>query len=167
MADRIIEVPVVPGVVAKVRVLSQHPEDDDARKQLYRATAYWTWADKQIERAEAEPDATKSAVLIEQSVTAKLERDKARREAVKVALRKQQNDDEILELFKQCPDRAYLLILDAVQGEDPTLTVGAWIRQHVEALKLTPAELLALCYAPEQLQSYAMPPTAGTPPNAP
>jgi hypothetical protein len=151
---RILEVDIAPGLTAKVRVLSQHPEDDEARRQLYRASALWDWADKQVERAGIEVEPAKANPLIEQVANAKLERDKARREAVKVALRTKQSDTETEEILRRCDDRLFLLIFNACQGIDPREVLADWLVKQVTALKLTPAELLGVCYTPETLASY-------------
>ena len=157
---RIIVVQLTDGSAAKVRVLTQHPEDDAANRDLYRAAALWGWADKQEERATIETDATKALAMIEQVVTAKMQRDHARREVVKVALRRQHNDSEIEEILRKCSPRDYLLIFNAAQNEEPNALISDWLIKQVQALALTPAELLGLCYSPEQLGSLLAWPTS-------
>lgn len=165
MADgRFVKVEITTGVTANVRVLSQHPDDDAARRDLYRASALWDWADKQIERATAEADPVKATTLVDQVVDAKVLRDKARRAAVQVALSQQHSGEEVERILRQCTDEMFLLLFNAAQGINPREVVADRLVRLVKQINLTPAEMLAVCYEPAQWQSLFTPPTENSAP---
>jgi hypothetical protein len=149
MAPRYITVPVPGRNGIDVRVISQHPDDDKLRRQLYRTEAVWDWCDAQVRAlgGYTKPlpdgdtvwmpptvDASKLEAAADALATVKIKRDEACRELFKLVLGDKLSGTDIEEVLRQCNSGTIVSVFEAAKGID---RAAVW--KEITAASASPA----------------------------
>lgn len=121
---RYINVPCEKGIVAKVRVVSEHPDDDSSKQALY----FYSYLDEKItadrEALKNEQNAEKIKARLKALSELTVERDRARRSVLDNQLKDHHSGEEIKEILGMSTSENLLQIqlMNAVWGYQPLYT---------------------------------------------